>query len=82
MGRDGFNPEHPVPVDENDDILGGAHRVACALALQIRVHCVRSDKLAWAPEWGSAWFKQMGMPPHKVEELLKDRGALAGFYAS
>src|SRR3990167_9578213 len=68
----GFDPAFPVPVDPNNDILGGAHRTACALALGIDVLIDRRDTAAWAPAWDAAWFRQHGMPEGEVEKLIAD----------
>jgi hypothetical protein len=78
MHRSGFDPSWPVPIDTNNDILGGAHRVACALALGIDVVATRGEKLAWAPSWDAPWFRQHGMPEREVEGLLTDYVALKG----
>lgn len=72
MASNGFSSTAPVPVDANGDILGGAHRTACALALGLDVWCERRAEIAWAPAWDAAWFKQHGMPEEIVGELLTD----------
>src|SRR3990167_6637352 len=72
MAEDGFDPVYPIPVDANNDILGGAHRTACALALGINVLIGRRDTAAWAPAWDAAWFRQHGMPEGEVEKLIAD----------
>ena len=76
MSSDGFDSAYPVPVDDNGDILGGAHRVACALALGEDVWATQSECLAWAPAWDAAWFRQHGMPEDAVEGLIADYEAL------
>src|SRR3990167_6710831 len=72
MAMDGYDPAYPVPVDSNNDILGGAHRTACALALGINVLIDRRDTAAWAPAWDAAWFRQHGMPEGELEGLIAD----------
>src|SRR3990167_1011619 len=72
MSSNGFDSAYPVPVDRNGDIMGGAHRVACALALGEPAWATRSERLAWAPSWDAAWFRQHGMPEGEVEGLIAD----------
>lgn len=73
MVQDGFSPHHPIPVDRNGEILGGAHRLACALALNIEtVPVARSDIECWAPAWNEAWFRDHGMQPADLDRLRED----------
>lgn len=72
MRARGFDAAYPVPIDPNNEILGGAHRTACALALGMDVIAQRRDTAAWAPAWDAAWFKRYGMPERQVEGLLVD----------
>lgn len=72
MSANGFSSSAVIPVDPNGDILGGAHRTACALALDLDVTCETLPKFAWAPAWDAAWFRQHGMPDEIVNELLTD----------
>lgn len=66
-------PEWRIPVDPNGELLGGAHRVACALALEIaQVPVVRMPQLAWAPPWGEQWFIDQGMAGEDLERLRQD----------
>jgi hypothetical protein len=73
MVQDGFSPHHPIPVDRNGEILGGAHRLACALALNIEaVPVTKHDQAAWAPAWGEQWFKDNGMQPADLDRLSRE----------
>ncbi len=59
MVREGFNPSYPIPLDDEGRLLNGAHRLACALALDLKeVPIETGPYLAWAPPWGEAWFKE------------------------
>lgn len=78
MATEGFDYHYPIPVDDRGDILGGAHRTACALALGLDVRCELSPSRAWAPAWDAAWFRQHGAPEDYVEGLIKDMEALRG----
>jgi hypothetical protein len=70
-------PEWRIPVDPNGELLGGAHRVACALALGIEeVPVVRMPQTVWAPPWGEAWFIENGMDEEDLERLRQDWAAL------
>jgi hypothetical protein len=72
MATIGFDRNHAIPVDANGDILGGAHRTACALSLGINAIAERRAETAWAPAWDASWFKKHGMPEEIVGELLTD----------
>ena len=77
MAHDGFSPQHPIPVDPDGELLGGAHRVACALALGIEeVPVVRKEQRAWAPPWGYEWFRANGMAQSDLERLSQDFASL------
>jgi hypothetical protein len=76
MKARGFDPSHPIPVDEEGDILGGAHRIACALALGKNVIVARSKNRAWAPEWGTHWFLREGFDPDWVNFQLNEMRSL------
>jgi hypothetical protein len=69
----GFLTEHAVPIDPNGELLGGAHRVACALALGIPEIPVSSQlRRAWAPPWGEAWFAENGMGAEDLKRVRAD----------
>jgi hypothetical protein len=71
-------PEWRIPVDPNGELLGGAHRVACALALEIgEVPVVRMPQLVWAPPWGEQCFIDQGMAAEDLERLRQDWTALS-----
>ena len=78
MVAKGFDPAFPVPVDPNGELLGGAHRVACALALKIESIVVEhQERLVWAPAWGEQWFAQHGLSGEDLERLRSDFEFLA-----
>jgi hypothetical protein len=57
MSANGFDPEYPIPIDNDGELFGGAHRLACALSLDIRViPTVIIDDYVWAPPWDYLWF--------------------------
>lgn len=73
MVEKGFDPVYAIPVDPDGEILGGAHRLACALALQLdSVPIVRRPQKAWAPPWGEDWFKANGMSAEDFVRLRQD----------
>jgi hypothetical protein len=62
MQKNGFLKEHAFAIDPNGEILSGAHRLSCALALGIEhVWVERKTKLVWPPKWGLDWFRENGM---------------------
>jgi len=73
MSVRGFLPQWAVPVDPDGEILGGAHRVACALALGIETLPVeRRPERVWAPAWGEDWFRENGMAEEELERLRQE----------
>lgn len=71
--RHGFLLVEAVPIDPNGELLNGAHRVACALALGIdAVPVKREARYAWAPGWGYEWFVAAGMGHDDLERLCRD----------
>ncbi len=73
MANRGFIPECAVPIDPDGELLGGAHRVACALALGIEeIPVVRKEQRAWAPPWGREWFVANGMAQDDLDRLARD----------
>lgn len=83
MANRGFIPECAVPIDPDGELLGGAHRVACALALGIEeVPVVRKETPAWAAPWGYAWFVANGMAADDLERLERDFSSCRGYSAN
>ena len=73
MRHNGFDKRFAIPVDRKGELMGGAHRLACALALkleQVPILCMHED--AWAPPWGLQWFIDNGMPEADLERLKAD----------
>jgi hypothetical protein len=69
----GFDPAWPIPVDPDGELLGGAHRLACAMALGIEsVAVTHSPGYVWAPAWGVAWFTAAGMAHDDLMRLTDD----------
>jgi len=78
MAHNGFLPEYAVPIDPDGELLGGAHRVACALALGIEdIPVVRKEQRAWAHPWGYEWFRANGMAQEDLKRLSRDFAALS-----
>ena len=69
----GFIEHEAVPVDEAGELLGGAHRLACALALGLVDVPVRTvETKAWAPPWHREWFVEHGMRSEDLARLDAD----------
>ena len=78
MAYNGFDPACAVPVDPDGELLNGAHRVACALALGIESVPVSGEgRRVWAPEWGIDWFRANGMDEENLQRLQTDYYAIA-----
>lgn len=73
MRLQGFRPQEAIPVDPAGKLLGGAHRLACALALNIPlVSVVQHERMAWAPPWHREWFIDHGMPQADFKRMCED----------
>lgn len=68
----GFKEEFAIPVDNDERILNGAHRLAAALALRLEKIPVVRMPPAWKGwEWGMAWFLNQGFTPAEINLLLQ-----------
>jgi hypothetical protein len=73
MSSNGYDKNHPIPVDPDNELLGGAHRLACALVLGIEsVPIERKHWKVWAPAWNEQWFKDNGMDEADLTRLRED----------
>jgi len=77
MATRGFDPAGAIPVDPDGEPLGGAHRVACALALGIEtVPIERKEQYVWAPAWDMNWFNDNGARSEAMVRIGQDWKAL------
>ena len=61
MRNRGFDARHPIPVNKDWVLLGGAHRTSCAIVLGFQIPIEKFDTdHAWPP-WGREWFLEHGM---------------------
>lgn len=73
MRLHGFLDEFAVRVDPDGELLSGAHRVACALALGIGEIPIRQERnRVWAPAWGYPWFVGHRCPVGSLTRILFD----------
>lgn len=69
----GFSLDHPIPVDPFGELLGGAHRLAAALALDLNAVPVEPIPMrAWAPAWDRQWFVANHVPTDDLERIMAD----------
>lgn len=69
----GFSPKFPIPIDPYGELLNGSHRVALAVALDVKVIPVIHEKRhVWAPAWNFDWFVKNGMLKHDLDMLEED----------
>lgn len=72
MSSSGFNDACAVPIDPDGELLGGAHRVACALSLGIPHIAVElRPEYVWAPAWDYLWFTE-NIPKLYRSRILQD----------
>jgi hypothetical protein len=62
----GFNPKHPVELGSNLNLMGGAHRIACAIAKGFKVHREIRDKAGNARAWDIMFLHEKGMRPSDI----------------
>lgn len=75
----GFHSAGAIPIDPEGELLGGAHRMACALALGIADVPVTRERIrVWAPAWGLDWFTLNGMGEADLARLKEDWDGLRG----
>jgi len=75
MARYGFDRKQPIPIDRNGELMGGAHRLACAIALHIKeVPVVQSDQEVWQPAWGRDHFEDLPSIDLIDQEFNRIRG--------
>lgn len=68
--QDGFDADHPIPIDPAGELLDGSHRLACAIALRVGwVAVERRDSRVWAPAWDRGWFERAGADQDEVRRL-------------
>jgi hypothetical protein len=69
----GFEEQYAIPVDGAGDLLGGAHRLGCALALGLASVPVEvKPGKAWAPDWSAAWFVDNGVDADDLVRIVSD----------
>jgi hypothetical protein len=80
MAKEGFLAQHPIPIDKNNELMNGTHRLACAMALHINGVYVwqLTDKEAWAPDWGVDWFANHNVPREDIKRIISDFEAMCG----
>ncbi len=74
--RHGFNAAHPVIVGNNLNLMGGAHRIACAIALDCNVHVITKDKPGNAAPWDEAFMLGRGMSAADMSVILAEQERL------
>jgi hypothetical protein len=74
METRGFDKSEPIDIDQCGELLGGAHRLAAALALQIPEVPVAqyNDRTVWAPAWDFHWFTAAGMRHDWLKRTTED----------
>src|SRR3990167_4518391 len=73
MSRGGFFDSYAIPIDQNGELLGGAHRLACAMALGIEsIPEERNTRMVWAPAWNEAWFVEHGVSEADLARIKAD----------
>lgn len=73
MAANGFLVEYAISIDPDGEMLSGAHRVACALALGIKdVPIERHTRRVFAPPWNRAFFVESSICGDDLVRLISD----------
>lgn len=73
MSASGFDRNFAIPIAKDRQLLGGAHRLACAIALDCNVWVERTKTgSVWAPAWDRQWFVENGMSEDDLQRLTAD----------
>ena len=79
MLSNGFLAQHAIPIDEDGELLNGAHRLACALAYDLpRVYTWQVDKKVWAPPWDKQWFLDNHCKEKDLKRIMRDWSEIGG----
>lgn len=77
MAERGFDHRHPVMVGTNGRLRDGAHRIACASVLGLRIRVDSHRKPGTAPPWDEQRLKDDGINPDDlawIKRALKKAG--------
>jgi len=73
MQEFGFVAQGAIPIDRAGELLGGAHRLACAVALDMPfVRVLQRCTDVWAPPWHRGWFIEHGMGSVDLAQMDAD----------
>lgn len=78
MCQRGFDPASPVLIDDRRRIYDGAHRIACAILLDLDIAVARSPKPALSPAWDSEWMLTHGLFDFELERIEKTLSEMKG----
>lgn len=76
MRADGFDGAYPVELGSNLNLMGGAHRIACSMVLDLPVRRVVRDKPGMAAAWDEAFMRRRGMCDLAMVMILKEQERL------
>jgi hypothetical protein len=79
MREVGFDPSAPVPVDQWGRLRDGAHRVACAAVLGLKVEVLYLKVQYPIRQWGVDWFLANGFSRKYVNGLLDHLNVITGY---
>jgi hypothetical protein len=81
MREIGFDPSAPIPVDQWGRLRDGAHRVACAAVLGLKVEILYLKVQYPIRQWGIDWFLAHGFSRKYVNGLLDHLNVITGYSA-
>lgn len=77
MESDGFDGRFPVIIGSNGRLRDGAHRIACALALDVEYVQAKNDRRpGLATEWGRYFLKSCNFTELEVRRVESDLARL------
>jgi hypothetical protein len=66
MESNGFDSNYPIPYNSNG-ILNGAHRIACAVCLNLDIYCKYINNNHARKKWGIDWFINNNFTSEQIE---------------
>lgn len=69
LQENGFDPQHPIKIDQSNRLHGGSHRLSACLALDISPIIQVLDFRKNPRPWGITWFVEKGASQEQVDRI-------------
>jgi hypothetical protein len=72
----GFDASHPIKICTTPRLKNGAHRIACALVLDLGIVCSVSDRRGKAKPWGVEQLQAAGISGRDIARAIEEMKTL------